>query len=173
MKKNKSRKQRILCAVMSTALLAGNLGIVPVSAEGTVYKDGVYEGTGTGFNGDITVSVTIADGVISAIDVTNQNETPAYWKAAQEIIPAIIAANQTEGVDAVSGATYSSEGIKKAVDTALAKSMSPDCFASGTGSISDVDLIRSDGRIFFAVFLIHLRIQMCIVTLIKTCSSFL
>lgn len=143
MEKHKPQKQRALCAVLSAAVLACNLCMIPVSAEGAVYKDGIYEGTGKGFNGDITVSVTIADGAISAIDVKDQNETPAYWKSAQEIIPAIIAANQTEGVDAVSGATYSSEGIKQAVNNALAKSMSPDCFASGTGSASDPYVIQS------------------------------
>lgn len=143
MNKHKMQKQRILCAVLSTAMLASNLCMMPVSAEGAVYKDGIYEGTGTGFNGNITVSVTIEDGAISAIDVKEQNETPAYWKTAQEIIPAIITANQTEGVDAVSGATYSSEGIKQAVNNALAKSMRPDCFASGSGSISDPYVIQS------------------------------
>lgn len=147
MEKHKLQKQRILCAVLSAAMLASNLCMIPVSAVGAVYKDGIYEGTGVGFNGNITVSVTVADGVISAIDVKDQNETPAYWAAAQEIIPAIIAANQTEGVDAVTGATYSSEGIKKAVDNALAKSMRPDCFASGTGSASDPYVIQSANQL--------------------------
>ncbi len=49
----------------------------------------------------MTVSVTVSGGVISAIDVTDQTETPSFWESAQEIIPEIIKANTTEGVDAV------------------------------------------------------------------------
>ena len=46
-------------------------------------KDGTYSGTARGHKSDIVVSVTASDGVMSAIDVTSQNETPKYWESAK------------------------------------------------------------------------------------------
>ena len=133
MKKNSVQKSKILSAVLSAALLSNSIQIAGAANASSVYKDGTYTGTARGFNSDITVSVTVSDGFISAIDITDQNETQEYWNEAKQIISDIISANGTDGVDAVSGATYSSEGIKKAVDNALAKSTATDCFESGIG----------------------------------------
>ena len=65
------------------------------------------------------------------------------WNSAQEIIPQIIKANQTAGVDAVSGATLSSEAIKAAVYQALAGSVDSGFFESGTGSEADPYIIKT------------------------------
>ncbi len=147
MKKEKLHRKRALCAALSTALLMNQFGTA-VFAEGSPrYKDGTYSGTARGHKSDIVVSVTVSDGVIAAIDVTSQNETPKFWESAKEIIPQIIAANTTEGVDAVSGATHSSEGIKKAVDNALTQSADTGCFKSGSGSISDPYVIDNAARL--------------------------
>lgn len=83
------------------------------------YKDGEYTGTAEGFGGDVTMKVTIKGGVIEAIDVVSASgEDAAYWDMAQAMIPNIIAA-QDPNVDTVSGATFSSTGIKNAVISAL------------------------------------------------------
>jgi len=113
----------------------------------SAYKDGTYTGTAGGFNGDITVSVTIKDGSIFAIDVTDQKDTPSYWERAKVIIPEIISANGTEGIDAVSGATYSSQGIINAVNNALAKSNAPECFEDGTGSENSPFVIKTAAQL--------------------------
>ena len=73
--------------------------------------DGTYTGTGTGRNGDITLSVTIADGKITQIENVSNKEQPKYWAEAVKLFDSILAANGTDGVDAVSGATLSSDGI--------------------------------------------------------------
>lgn len=146
MKKNRLSKKRFLCAALSAALVTNSLHFTAAYAD-TVYKDGTYSGTAAGFNGDITVSVTVSEGTIKAVEVTDQNETPAYWKEAEKLIPEIIAANGTEGVDSVSGATYSSEGIKKAVENALAKSAAPECFEGGSGSAEDPFVIKSAAQL--------------------------
>ena len=119
MKRSKVDQKKALCAVLSTAMLMNTVGTV-ASAEGSKsYKDGIYEGQARGYKSDITVSVTVSDGEISAIDVTGQNETPKFWERAKAIIPKIIAANSPDGIDAVSGATFSSRGMEKAVNAAL------------------------------------------------------
>ena len=104
---------------------AGNAGgsapsVSKVSESGT-WKDGTYTGSGKGFGGTISVKVTVKDGKISAIDVTNASgETASYFSKAKGIIPKIIS-GQTTNVDAASGATYSSNGIITAVRNALSK----------------------------------------------------
>ena len=84
------------------------------------YKDGSYEGTATGFGGDITVKVTVDGGKITAVDIVSaEKEDGAYLTMAEDIIPKIIDA-QTSEVDTISGATFSSTGIKNATAQALA-----------------------------------------------------
>lgn len=84
-------------------------------------KDGTYVGNGTGFGGNIAVQVTIADGKIVKINVTSHSgETPSYFSRAMAVVNRILAA-QSPNVDMVSGATYSSKGIRDAVIQALQK----------------------------------------------------
>lgn len=146
MKKHRLRNKRLLCAVLSAALMTNSVHFAAVSGA-SAYKDGTYTGTAGGFNGDITVSVTIKDGSIFAIDVTDQKDTPSYWERAKVIIPEIISANGTEGIDAVSGATYSSQGIINAVNNALAKSNAPECFEDGTGSENSPFVIKTAAQL--------------------------
>lgn len=91
------------------------------------YKDGVYEGTGKGFRGNITVSVRIKHSKIVEIKlVKNEQDDPAYFNRAWAEIPYSIIAMQTanaDKVDVVSGATYSSNGIMEAVRNALKKAI--------------------------------------------------
>ena len=83
------------------------------------YKDGSYEGTATGFGGDITVKVTVDGDKITAVDIVSaEKEDGAYLTMAEDIIPKIIDA-QTSEVDTISGATFSSTGIKNATAQAL------------------------------------------------------
>ncbi len=85
------------------------------------WKDGTYTGSGKGFGGNISVKVTIKNGKISSINVTSASgETASYFSKAKGIIPKMIS-KQTTNVDAASGATYSSNGIIKAVRSALSK----------------------------------------------------
>ena len=87
------------------------------------WADGTYEGTGVGFGGDITVSVTVSEGQITAIDVLSASgEDPAYYNQALGVLDEIKTSQSTE-VDTVSGATYSSTGLIDAVTDALGKAV--------------------------------------------------
>lgn len=86
-------------------------------------KDGLYTGTGTGFGGEIKVSVKIKKGKITKISILSAGfETPSYLEKAKGIIGTIIKKQSTE-TDAITGATYSSNGIKEAVNNALLKAV--------------------------------------------------
>lgn len=91
------------------------------------YKDGVYQGTGKGFRGNITVSVRIKHSKIVEIKlVKNEKDDAAYFNRAWAEVPYSIIAMQTantDKVDVVSGATYSSRGIMEAVRNALKKAV--------------------------------------------------
>ncbi len=91
------------------------------NADFTEYADGEYTGSGMGYNGPITVMVTISDGVIEKVRViSGEDDDPYYTWAIKEIPSAIEKSNSTE-VDTVSGATTSSKAIIAAVNDALQK----------------------------------------------------
>ena len=77
------------------------------SGSETGYKDGTYIGEADGFGGTVAVEVTSAE-----------KEDGAYLAMAEDIIPKIIEAQSAE-VDTISGATFSSTGIKDATEQAL------------------------------------------------------
>lgn len=102
---------------------AANLGSgsAGAAADASSWQDGTWTGTAQGYGGDVTVSVTIANKKITAIEVVSASgETPSFFSRAKAIIPKIIEA-QNPDVDVVSGATYSSNGIINAVKNALTK----------------------------------------------------
>lgn len=121
-----------LCSVLSAAMI---IGMLPVQVNAAEYRDNTYRGTGKGLKGDITLDVTIKDGKITEIKEVSQSETPSYWEKAMSLLDTILEKQTTE-VDAVSGATRSSNGIKEAVNSALAQAeiTDQDIFESGNGT---------------------------------------
>ncbi|AGT44711.1 flavocytochrome c [Treponema pedis] len=91
--------------------------------------DGEWEGTGKGFNGPITVSITVKDGKITACKVISESESHFAKPAMNEIIAKVLEKGNVNNIDAVSGATYVSNGVIEAVKHALA-------LASGKASSS-------------------------------------
>lgn len=89
------------------------------ASSGGAYTNGVWKGTAQGFGGDIQVEVTVEGGSITDISIVSaEKEDGAYLSMAEDIIPKIIDA-QSADVDTISGATFSSTGIKNAVTQAL------------------------------------------------------
>ena len=86
-----------------------------------VYKNGTFEGSGTGYGGTITVQVTLEDDTITAVSVVSApGEDSAYLSQGENVINSIISEQSTD-VDTISGATFSSTGILEAVNDALSK----------------------------------------------------
>ncbi|MFR2717415.1 MAG: FMN-binding protein [Anaerococcus obesiensis] len=96
------------------------------NAKGTVaignkdLKDGVYTGSGQGFNGPIRVRVTISKGSITNVEILSHSDDNPYFGRARSVISKILG-KADKSVDTVSGATYSSRGILDAVRNALSK----------------------------------------------------
>ena len=84
-----------------------------------LYKDGVYEGKGKGFGGDVVIKITIeSDYITDAQIVSAEGETPSYIDAAGALLEDVVT-KQTADVDTVSGATLSSNGIIEGLKNAL------------------------------------------------------
>ncbi|MDO5302073.1 MAG: FMN-binding protein [Tissierellia bacterium] len=95
---------------------------------GASYTDGTYTGEATGFNEQdpIQVTVTVAEGKISDIVVDSHAESLGHDGApeteiqmALEELPATMVEKNTTDVDVIAGATYTSTGVKDAVNAAL------------------------------------------------------
>ncbi|MCI9489894.1 MAG: FMN-binding protein [Dorea sp.] len=85
------------------------------------YQDGVYSGEAEGFGGPISLEVTITDGRIADIQILSaEGEDGAYFSMAENMIPTVLE-RQSPEVDTISGATFSSNGIRNAMKQALGK----------------------------------------------------
>lgn len=83
------------------------------------FTDGVYTGSGTGFRGTTTVSVTVSGNQITDITVESYADDQRYFVAAENSVISDIISQQSISVDTVSGATFSSNGLIEAVASAL------------------------------------------------------
>ncbi len=82
------------------------------------FTAGTYTGTASGYNGNVELSVTFSDTAVTAIEVGTNAETAHVGDVAFEpVIADILAANGT-GVDGVSGATFTSNAVRNAVNNA-------------------------------------------------------
>ena len=109
-----------LIALLLAMLMLGTLYTGAVAEEMT---DGVYVGEGQGFGGAIEVTVTIEGGKITAVEPGAHQETAGISDGAFAQLPQAIIDAQSAEVDGVSGCTFSSEGIKAAVQDALNQAM--------------------------------------------------
>jgi uncharacterized protein with FMN-binding domain len=87
------------------------------------YQDGTFTGDGTGFGGNIEVSVTLEKDTLTDITIVSASgEDSAYISQAKGVITSVLSQQSTD-VDTISGATFSSVGILNAIDDALTKAV--------------------------------------------------
>lgn len=84
-------------------------------------RDGMFIGKGNGRNGPLEVSITVKDGKIVDAEITKDVESPNIADhAKKEIIERFLKDGSTAMLDAVSGATITSNAILDALDEAVA-----------------------------------------------------
>ena len=81
--------------------------------------DGIYIGSADAFRGDVEVQVTVEKQKVTDISILSYCDTEEYFFRAAPAVIEQMKAEQSLNVDAVSGATYSSNGIIHAVANAL------------------------------------------------------
>jgi uncharacterized protein with FMN-binding domain len=76
-------------------------------------------GQAQGYGGPLKVRVTVENGAISNVEITEHNETQGIGTKAIDALPAAMVAANTWDVDIVASATVTSNAIKDAVRTAM------------------------------------------------------
>ena len=92
-------------------------------AEGEL-ADGVYTGTGKGMEGLVTVKLLVQDNRISGVETAQEGESQSrggYEAIRDGRFAAMIEAAQGAGIDAISGATITTAGVRQAVEDALSQ----------------------------------------------------
>ena len=115
--------KRILAGALSVAMLLSACGSTGSStatstAASATAASGVYEGSSVGMQGTVTVSMTVEDGKITNVELTECHETPAVASVAMERLPQQMVEHQTTKLDAVTGATLASNAIMRAASAA-------------------------------------------------------
>lgn len=118
----------LMSLVFTTAALTGCQSNKEQEYDGTTGATtanvvaGTYEGSTTGFGGEVKVTVEVdAEGVITSIDVDASGETPTIGGAAAPKLAEAIVEHQSLAVDTIAGATGTSKSVLAAVEEALGK----------------------------------------------------
>ncbi len=111
--------RRILCLLLVLCL---SLPLTLAASGESVFTPGTYEGAAAGYGGDVTVSVTVDEKNILAVEVTAAGETPGISDPAIDKLPALIVEKQTIALDTVAGCTFTSSAILEAAKAALLSS---------------------------------------------------
>lgn len=115
-------KTRLLPFFLSLPALFLILGcLASGSAREAGYAPGIYEGTGNGYRGPVRVRLQVSRAGIEDIVITSHKESAYPGAAAMEQLLEEALESGVTDLDAVSGATFSSEGFLEAVEDALGK----------------------------------------------------
>ena len=110
----------IMAVVLS--LYIKNTGTVPAADNAADLTDGTYTSSAKGCLSDVNVTVTVSGGKVSEVAIDASGETPELGGAAAETLAdALTKAGSTNGVDAVSGATMTSEAVFTAMNDCLSQ----------------------------------------------------
>ncbi len=146
------RRFSSLLSVMLAVVLACLMPLMALAD--AMPADGVYEGSANGMGGAVKVAVTVSGGKITAVEIVEHSETAGVSDPAIEQMPAKIIDAQSTDVDAVAGATVTSEAIKEAVKAALSGeetqekaeleiTIEPDVIVVGAGMAGLVASVRA------------------------------
>ena len=112
-------KKLIVCTAVFLVLAAVVAFIgVKFSAQKPL-TDGEWTGSAAGRNDRVVMSVSVSGGKITAIKTVQEDETDFAKEAITQIAAAVLSGKSVDSVDAVSGATITSNATKQAIKEAL------------------------------------------------------
>ena len=111
--------KKFLAVILAMSMIFA-LGIsgISASADAVFSKPGTYTASATGRNGDVTLKVTFSADKIESIDVES-SETEAIGGAAMNTLVDEVIENQSIAIDAVAGATLSSDAFVEALKSCV------------------------------------------------------
>ena len=84
--------------------------------------DGVYTSVQQGYISEVTVTVTVSGGKVSAVEADASGEPPSLGGvAAADLAASLTEAGSTANVDVVAGSTYTSQAVLDGMDDCLAQ----------------------------------------------------
>lgn len=107
----------VLAATGATAMLAAT-GMTGCGSSAK-YKAGTYEAAFEGKDGPVPVTVTFSDNEIESVEIGENKESQKFGAKAIEQLPPEIIKAQSADVDAVSGATLTSNAIIQGVESCI------------------------------------------------------
>ena len=111
-----------------------------------IYTPGTYTGTATGI-GEVKVTMTFSETAITEVVIDASNETESIGGvAAPTLQEAIMAAQGTE-IDNISGATVTTNAVKKAAASCIEQAMGVHTDAENTASASNDDWLGTEPEI--------------------------
>ena len=130
--------KRILSIALCGALCAATLAACGGSSSfSTAASAETLTGTAKGFGGDVTATLTVEDGAITACTLTGDDETPEIGGAAlEQLQQQVVDANGYE-IDGVSGATVTSDAVRQAVASALGEEIAQEAPAASSEAASE------------------------------------
>ena len=145
----KSVSALAMAAVIAVSLFGYGCGAKSASTSSDAGVSGDFTGTAKGFGGDVSVTLTLTDGVITGCTAEGKDETEGVGSQAIAKMPGEIAESGSIAVDGVSGATLTSTAIKEAAAAALtAAGLNPDDYktavendAAAEDSTVDADVV--------------------------------
>lgn len=82
------------------------------------FKNGEYSATAMGNNGEVVVTAIVENGFITKITAKHKETESIFMQVEETLIPNIIYEQSTD-VDSISGATYSSDAVKEAMNNII------------------------------------------------------
>ena len=113
------------------------------SAADAIYTAGTYTATAEGCLSDVTVTVTVSDTAITDVRVDASGETAELGGKAAEELPGEIIRSQSTDVDGYSGATLTSDAIKKAAADCIAQASGKKAASSQAASAAASSTVAS------------------------------
>lgn len=111
-----------LCLLLGLSMMVfGMANGCAEASDGVTFTPGTYTGIGYGHNGKLSVSMTFSEDAITDIQVLEHNETAGVCEVAMEKLPQSVLQSQSLGVDTVSSATDSSNGLLQAFEDCVAQ----------------------------------------------------
>jgi len=131
----KSVSALAMAAIIAVSLFGYGCGAKSASTSSDAGVSGDFTGTAKGFGGDVSVTLTLTDSVITGCTAEGKDETEGVGSQAIAKMPGEIAESGSIAVDGVSGATLTSTAIKEAAAAALtAAGLNPDDYKTAVES---------------------------------------
>lgn len=135
MKNRKKSLGILLASTLIVSMAAGTVSLAEALEEGA-YIPGTYTATAAGLKGDVVVEVTFSEDFIESVEVKEHSETDGIGSLAVDSLPSEIVETQSLGIDAVAGATMTSNAIFAAVE---------DCVAQAGGDVEALKQVEETG----------------------------